>query len=161
MSCEQESVRFEFFELSPENEAAMSTKGRLRRCFPASSVSVHIKIFDEEGCRSTLAHTIAKMSHQEVAEMKPKVMKAGDEHIEERDTTDPGLVTDFLVTVLSALGETVQASRIWKNTREEVLWRHARLPWRRSPVWLLVRVFSPRHDWETRPTKLEASAREL
>lgn len=140
MSHEQESVMFEFFELSPQNEAVMNTKGRLRRCFPASSVSMQMKTFNEDGCQSTLAHTIAKMSHQEVAEMKPKVMKAGDEHIEERDTTDPDLVTDFLVTVLGVLGDTVPASRIWKNTREEVLWRDARLPWRRSPIWLLVRV---------------------
>jgi len=140
MSRKQESIMFDVFELSPQNRASMNTKGRLQRCFPASSVSIHIKIFDEEGCQSALAHTIAKMSHQEAAEMKPKVMKAGEEHIEERDTTHPRLVTDLLVTILSALGKTVQAPSIWKNTREEVLWRDAKLPWRRSPLWLLARV---------------------
>jgi hypothetical protein len=80
------------------------------------------------------------MSYQEVAEMKPKVMKAGEEQIEERDTTDPAIVTDFLATVLSAIGETVPASQVWKNTREETLWRDAKMPWRRSPLWLLLRV---------------------
>lgn len=119
---EKGSVIFEFFELSPKNEAVMNTTGQLHRCFPASSISMQIKTFNKDGCRSALAHAISKMSYQEVAEMKSKVMKAGDEHIEEWDTTDPHIVFDFLVTVLSALGETVQTSHIWKNTREEVLW---------------------------------------
>jgi hypothetical protein len=140
MHHEQNSVLFEFFEISPHNEAVMNTEGRLLRYFPASCISMSTEKFNEGGLRSTLAQTIAKMSREEVAEFKPKVMKAGEEHIEERDTTDPRLVTDFLATVLSALGETVPTSRIWKNTREEVLWKDAKLPWRRSPLWLLSRV---------------------
>jgi hypothetical protein len=140
MHHEQNYVLFEFFEISPHNEAVMNTEGRLLRYFPASCISMSTEKFNEGGLRSTLAQTIAKMSHQEVAEFKPKVMKAGEEHIEERDTTDPRLVTDFLATVLSALGKTVPTSRIWKNTREEVLWKDAKLPWRRSPLWLLSRV---------------------
>jgi hypothetical protein len=140
MHHDQNAILFEFFELSPLNEAVMNTEGRLLRWFPASCISMPMEKFKEDGLRSTLAQTIAKMSRQEVAEFKPKAVKAGDEHIEERDTTDPRLVTDFLATVLSALGETVPTSRIWKNTREEVLWKDAKLPWRRSPLWLLSRV---------------------
>ncbi|KAH7118310.1 hypothetical protein EDB81DRAFT_667818 [Dactylonectria macrodidyma] len=140
ISQQGDCIIFEFSELSPRNDAAMSTKGRLQRCFPASSVSVTKEIFNDLGCRSMLAHTIAKMSHQEVSEMKPKVVKARDQHIEERDTTSPDLVTDFLATVVSAMGQTTKTSCIWKNTREEVLWNDAALPWRRSPIWLFVRV---------------------
>ena len=66
--------------------------------------------------------------------------KADDEHIEERGTMDPILVTDFLVSVLSAMGKPTNSGGIWKNTRDEVLWKFALLPWRRSPVWLLARV---------------------
>ena len=128
MHNEQDAILFEFFELSPYNEAVMSTEGRLLRCFPASCASMSMDKFNEDGWQSTLAHTIAKMSRQVIAEFKPKVMKANDEHIEERDTTDPRLVTDFLATVMSALGETIPPRRIWKNTREEVLWRDAKLP---------------------------------
>lgn len=34
----------------------------------------------------------------------------------------------------------VDVSRLWKNTREEVMWLNALLPWQRSPGWILLRV---------------------
>jgi hypothetical protein len=41
---------------------------------------------------------------------------------------------------IAALGELTNTIRISKNTREEVLWDHCKHPWRRSPLWLLIRV---------------------
>ncbi|KAK5994206.1 hypothetical protein PT974_07649 [Cladobotryum mycophilum] len=140
MTRENDSIIFEPFELSAKSEMVMSTLGRLKRSFPASSVALKISIFSDEDFQIALASTISKMSRQEVAAMKPKVMKAGDQHIEERDTTSPDVVTDFLASVLSSMGEIVYRRQIWKNTREEVLWSDAKSPWRRSPLWLLVRV---------------------
>lgn len=140
LTHEPRQVLFEAFELSPTNEAAVDTVGRLRRCLPTASVSIHWKYFNDPEFRSALAETIAKMSHQELAEAKPKVQKQGESHIEERDTTNPFLVTDFMITVLQTVGSLVNPSQIWKNTREEVLWQNARLPWRRPPIWLLVRA---------------------
>lgn len=32
------------------------------------------------------------------------------------------------------------AHNIWKHTREDVLWNNNLLPWRRSPLWLLIRT---------------------
>lgn len=29
---------------------------------------------------------------------------------------------------------------MWKNTRSEVMWNNSFMPWRRSPLWLLIRV---------------------
>ncbi|KAI5927230.1 hypothetical protein F4810DRAFT_649849 [Camillea tinctor] len=139
VSCDETQVQFESFELSPRNKDVMGTKGRLRRSFPASSVSIPIERFSEE-LRLAIAHTIAKMSYQDAEETKPTVRKKGKLQIEEKDTTDPFLVTDFLFTVLQTVGEAKEPSVIWKNTREEVLWKDAKLPWRRSPLWLLIRV---------------------
>ncbi|KAG6036493.1 hypothetical protein E4U41_005708 [Claviceps citrina] len=135
-----DSVTFEFFELAPRNRDASGTRGRLKRVFPASAISIPLATFKDDEFQSSLVGTICKMSHQEVNEMKPKVSKAGDEHIEERDTTNPRIVTDFLATCLSALGERASFYQIEKKTREEVLWKNAKLPWRRSPLWLLLRV---------------------
>lgn len=140
ITCDKDTAVFEPFELSPLNEKVMAISGRLKRSFPASSTAVSLEVFSQEQCQAGLANTIATMSHQEVSEMKSKITKAGDQHIEERDTTAPTVVTDFLVAGLSAIGRSSPGSRIWKNTREEVLWSNADLPWRRSPVWLLVRV---------------------
>ncbi|KAI0595401.1 hypothetical protein F4775DRAFT_605075 [Biscogniauxia sp. FL1348] len=142
---EQNQVRFESFELSPENKSAMGTKGRLLRCFPASAVSISITAYSDGELRQAIAHTIAKMSCQRVYEAKAKIEKSGEVQIEEGDTTDPFLVTDFLYTVLETVGEAKVPSVIWKNTREEVLWNDTKLPWRRSPVWLLIRVALQMH----------------
>jgi hypothetical protein len=87
-----------------------------------------------------MAHTLAKMSHQHAVETKPKARKAGRMHDEDRDTIHPHIVTELFMGFLRSVGEPASVSRLWKNTREEVLWRDSRLPWRRSPLWLLVRV---------------------
>ncbi len=61
-------------------------------------------------------------------------------HDEDRDTTHPNIVTELFMGFLGSVGEPVDVSRLWKNTREEVMWFDSLLPWRRSPMWLLVRV---------------------
>jgi hypothetical protein len=59
---------------------------------------------------------------------------------EDRDTTHPGMITDFIMNVIAAWGEPTDVKRITKHTREEVLWKNCLSPWRRSPLWLLLRV---------------------
>lgn len=80
------------------------------------------------------------MSHQPVADTKPKVKKADQKHGEDRDTTHPKMVTEFFMAVLRPLCIDVDAPQIQKNTREEVLWHDCQSPWRRSALWLLIRV---------------------
>ncbi|KAK4543620.1 hypothetical protein LTR36_005265 [Oleoguttula mirabilis] len=134
------AVRFEVFELAPRNEAVYATKGRLRRSFPGSAIDVDLKTFAETGFVKTTAHTLAKMSHQPAAGMQPQVKKARQHHDEDRDTTHPGMVSEFFIGFLISTGHSANVPTISKNTREEVLWSDARSPWRRSPVWLLLRV---------------------
>ncbi|KAJ4865601.1 hypothetical protein T069G_02131 [Trichoderma breve] len=137
----QDAIILEVFELSPTNAAVMGTIGRLQRRFPASAISIPIKRFRESGFIQALTDTLEKLSHQEVAEAKPKVLKKGESQIEDRDTTDPFMVTNFLHAVLFAFSkDTIPVSSISKNTRDEVVWKDAFMPWRRSPVWLLIRV---------------------
>jgi hypothetical protein len=131
---------FEVFELSPNNNSVMSTKGRLRRSFPAFVVFIPLKEFSDEGFQVTMSHTISKMSAEHVDEMQPKVTKAGNKQSENRDTAMPYLVTEHLVSFLRAVGRPASALSISKNTREEVTWKNAKTPWRRTPIWLLLRV---------------------
>ncbi|KAN0110108.1 hypothetical protein V8E51_006495 [Hyaloscypha variabilis] len=137
---ESSSIQFEVFELSPLNEAVITTKGRLRRSFPGSAFSVERNVFEQPSFLDTLAQTLAKMSHQAAIGTTPQVRKAGRLHDEDRDTTHPKMVTELLVAFLGSVGAPVQVSRLCKNTREEVLWDNSRAPWRRSPLWLLIRV---------------------
>lgn len=140
MSRVGETVIFDFFEVAPKNQAVMSIPGRLRRRFPASSVGLPVSAFADDDLHASLAEAIAKMNEQEIAEMKAHARKAGRDQIEERDTTDPAIVTDFLATVLCSMGDMVDVPTITKNTREQICWKDAKLPWRRSPLWLFIRV---------------------
>jgi hypothetical protein len=133
-------VRFDFFELAPTNEAVMSSKGRLRRYFPSSSVRVYKELAEDPIFLDELAKTIAQLSHQPVPGQQPKVKKSGSWHDEDRDTTHPGMVTEFLEGVIASVGQYVPSNAITKNTREEVSWADAKDPWRRSPIWLLLKI---------------------
>ena len=135
-----DSVVFESFELSPLNKAAMGAVGRLVRTFPGCASKVPLATMKEEAFIQSLATTLAKMSTQTALGLQRQVQKTGRLLDEDRDTTNPELVTDWLINYLAALGDLTETARISKNTREEVLWRDCLQPWRRTPLWLLVRV---------------------
>ncbi|PNP73712.1 hypothetical protein FNYG_12902 [Fusarium nygamai] len=134
------SYSFETFELSPTNRAAMTTKGRLIREFPATATEISAKDFNDSSFQEVLAKTLVKMSHQAVAEMQPKVRKAQQMHNEDRDTTDPRIVTELLTSFLRGAGTPAEIKAVQKRTREEVSWNNSKDPWTRSPLWLLLRV---------------------
>ncbi|KAL4812455.1 hypothetical protein BDW67DRAFT_193625 [Aspergillus spinulosporus] len=140
MTRDEKAIHLETFELSPQNEAVYSTVGRLQRQFPGPSFMLCQDTFNAPGFLDTLAHTLSSMSRQSVPGTKPKVKKARQEHDEGRDTTDPKMVTEFLPAFLRSYATIFDGLQVLKNTREEVLWLDAGLPWRRSPLWLLVRV---------------------
>ncbi|EEU36845.1 uncharacterized protein NECHADRAFT_94047 [Fusarium vanettenii 77-13-4] len=134
------TVCFETFELSPTNEAVTSTRGRLVRRFPATATEMSLNDFQDEGFQSALIKTLVKMSFQTAPDTRPTARKAGQDHTEERDSTNPRIVTELLTSILAAVGKHVSVQGICKNTRQEISWRQSRLPWRRSAVWLLIRV---------------------
>jgi hypothetical protein len=112
----------------------------LQRSFPACAVFVPLDALSDPGFQTTLSQTVSKMSAERIDEMQPKVKKAGERQSETRDTALPHLVTEHLVSFLRAIGKLVGTTIITKNTREEVMWKDAKRPWRRSPLWLLLRV---------------------
>jgi hypothetical protein len=93
-----DKMHFEAFELSPENESVVGTKGRLKRSFPAFAVSVTFETYSDDAFQSAIAQTIAKMSAESVEEMRPQVTKSGQQHQEIRDTIRPDLVTEHLMS---------------------------------------------------------------
>lgn len=140
MTKKSDTVHVDSFELSPRNQSIIQTLGRLQRDFPGPSLALNLDVFNESGLRDTIATTLAKMSHQPVQGTKSKVRKAGQEHDEDRDTTDPKMVTELFMSFLRPMCVNVKNLQIQKNTRDEVMWHNAKYPWRRSPFWLLVRV---------------------
>ncbi|EKJ69179.1 hypothetical protein FPSE_10644 [Fusarium pseudograminearum CS3096] len=134
------SVTFETFELSPSNKDVMETRGRLVRRFPANATEILYRDLVDVDFEYALATTLAKMSHQTVKETKHKVKKANQEHVEDRETVHPRIVVDLLPAIVQSVGKQVSAMGISKKTHEEVMWSNSKLPWRRSPLWLLIRV---------------------
>ncbi|KAF2769520.1 hypothetical protein EJ03DRAFT_362265 [Teratosphaeria nubilosa] len=128
------------FELSPENHAVYSTTGRLIRTFPAAAVAVDATRLRQSDFAVMISNTLTTMSNQSVPDMQPKSKKSGRDHTEKRDTAHPAIVSELFFGMLEGMRKTHEGSTISKNTRDEVLWEDALLPWRRSPVWLLIRV---------------------
>jgi hypothetical protein len=118
----------------------METRGRLVRRFPANATEIPCRDVENADFQDALAKTLAKMSHQTVEETKHKVKKAKQKHIEHRETVHPRIVVDLLPGILRGVGKQVSVTGLRKNTHEEVMWSNSKLPWRRSPLWLLIRV---------------------
>jgi len=135
-----DNIAFEAFELSPTNEAAMKAQGRLVRNFPALASKITVRDFQKTGLIESLARTISNLSTQSAPGMQPQARKNGKNMDEQRDTTKPAMVTDYLMNLVAAFGATAELRRITKYTREEVLWKDCLNPWRRSSLWLLIRV---------------------
>ncbi|KAB8071219.1 hypothetical protein BDV29DRAFT_159701 [Aspergillus leporis] len=133
-------IHIESWELSPRNEAVITTVGRLKRRFPGPTLSLDLVHFKDPGLQETIAQTLTKLSHQSVAGTMSKVKKAGKEHDEDRDTTHPKMVTEFFTAFLRPMCTETKTKQIQKHTREEVMWLDSRSPWRRSSLWLLIRV---------------------
>lgn len=131
---------FEEFELSPRNEATMGTKGRLVRTFPGLAVEITLDSAETTDFVPAVANMLATMCQQAVAGMQPQSKKAHGNHDEIRDTANPAAISELFFGFLRGFGKSLSTSAISKRTREEVLWRNAEAPWRRSPMWLLIRV---------------------
>ena len=134
------AVIFECFEASPQTAAVLAAKGALTRRFPAHAVSVPLKVFDDPKFQHELADKLSKLDVEEIQEMMPQSHKAGKKMGEIRDTTDPSLVTEMLMAILASLGEPSICQQIQKRTRDDVLWNNCLSPWRRSALWLAIRV---------------------
>ncbi|KAG1837186.1 hypothetical protein DFJ58DRAFT_846617 [Suillus subalutaceus] len=52
----------------------------------------------------------------------------------------PRYITELLTGILRGLGSIADVPRIRKRIGDDVLWNNTKLPWRRSPLWLVIRV---------------------
>lgn len=135
-----EELVFEAFELSAQDEAVIATKGRLVRTFPGIAVATSVSLLRGSDFTTMVVNTLSTMCCQQVSAMQAESYKGGKRQAEGRDTTNPAMVSELFMGVLAGIGKYTKASAISKNTRDEVLYHNAESPWRRSPMWLLIRV---------------------
>ncbi len=141
----EHNVRCEVFEASAPNAAIMACDNKLVWTFPGPSASFPRSVFDTVAFQGELASFIAQMNCDELPGSATHSRKAGSLQIERRDTAHPRYISDLLICILAALGgegnPVVDAAhRVEKRIADDVLWRDALAPWRRSSLWLVIRV---------------------
>ena len=131
---------FESFELSPKAEDVMTTKGKLICSYPGPAIEIPNITFDNEDFLSELANFLARMNEDTLQDAVPTTRKAQSTVVETRDTAHPRYITELLTGILRSVGHPADVIRISKRVGDDVVWNNSKLPWRRSPLWLLIRV---------------------
>ncbi|QRW06903.1 kinase-like protein [Ceratobasidium sp. AG-Ba] len=134
------ATTFEVFEAQAPNASVMSTAGKLIRHFPGPAIQVPSSTADDPGFIGQIANFLAQMNVDVLEGATAKSTKAGSKVAEVRDAADPHYISQLFTGILRGLGKEVEPRRVVKRIADEVLWDSAYLPWRRSPVWLIIRV---------------------
>jgi len=132
----------EMFEVSIPNKEVLACAGKLRCSFPDVTVSFGRSHLENEAFCREFASVLSQMNVDELDESSSHTRKAGSVLKEIRDPPSPHLITDWLAGVLGALdgGLEAPATSVTKRIADDVLWKSALKPWRRSQVWLVLRV---------------------
>jgi hypothetical protein len=136
---------FEVYEASPKCEDVLAAKSALQWDFPGSAVSISYETFLDSDFLQSLSSSLEQAHSESVKEFAAHTNKSGYEIVEDRDTTDPGLISSVLVPLLEANGQRITPLVLRKRVRDDVLWHNAARPWRRLPLWLVIRVAVQRH----------------
>lgn len=142
-----EEYRFQCFELLARDRDVMRSDGRLRRQFPGPAVSVDAKHIIDSHFRKEIIDVLLTLDREADwnGATKDDAASRADYRVDDHgllaDTANPRLVTSMLVGVLRGIGRPSAVLGITKRSREEVfLHDDAHSPWRRSALWLMVRV---------------------
>ena len=133
-----DEVIFEAFEASARAEDVISSPGSLVRSFPGCVVSIPAQDFHDQHFQVALSTSLSKMSFE--PNNLPKSAEAIPPKTMMWDTAHPGYITLWLRFLLEGLGHRVSPIATIKRTRDDVYWEKVSLPWRRLPLWLVLRV---------------------
>ncbi|KAG9125299.1 hypothetical protein FRC07_008195 [Ceratobasidium sp. 392] len=131
---------FEIFEVQAPNAAVMSIPGKLVREFPGPAVQIPDSVFYDKGFIKETSNFLTQMTVDVLEGSSAKTTKAGSTVSEVRDSADPHYISQLFVAILRGSGKEFEPKRTLKRIADEVLWNDAYLPWRRSPLWLIIRV---------------------
>ena len=132
-------IRFEMFEVSPQASVVMSTTGKLLCSYPGPAVQVSREVFSNKHFLQELSSFLIQMD-VDILDSAATTFKAGSTVREVRESAHPKYISELLVGILRGFGQPASVDRITKRIADEVLWEDAYKPWRRSPLWLVIRV---------------------
>ncbi|KAG1750414.1 uncharacterized protein EDB91DRAFT_1243991 [Suillus paluster] len=120
---------FESFEVSPPAPDVMAAKGKLLCSYPGPAIAVPNSVVDSPTFPPELANFLSHMSYDIL-----------DSAVLRGDSAHPRYITQLLTDILRAFGEPADVPRIRKRIGDDALQSKDTLPWRRSSLWLVVRV---------------------
>jgi hypothetical protein len=135
-----EFTLFEAFEVLAPTSAVIGCTGKLIRVLPGPAVQVPNKVVGEEGFLEQVATTLSSMDSEHFGDAITTSKKANSEHWETRDSAHPKLITELFMGILRGYGQSARVKLVKKRTADEVLWKDALKPWRRSRAWFVIRV---------------------
>jgi hypothetical protein len=154
-------VQFEVFEVLPLIGAVMKTEGKLLCSYPGPAIQIPTDIFIDKYFLQELSSFLVQMDvdHLELTPMTDSPYRGV------YDSAHPRYISELLVGILRGYGQPAVIDRITKRIGDEVLldtagellpdkrwwdklsqrrdklsWRQKHQPWRRSPLWLILRV---------------------
>jgi hypothetical protein len=135
-------VQFEVFEVLPLIRAVMETEGKLLRSYPGPAIQIPADIFTDGQFIRDLSYFLVQMDFDRLRH--PPSSYATDRNV--HDTVHPGYISELLLGILGGYGQPAVVDRITKRIGDEVLLDPDKQsqqqgdPWRRSPLWLTLRV---------------------
>ncbi|KAF5344411.1 hypothetical protein D9758_015463 [Tetrapyrgos nigripes] len=139
-----DDIVYEAFEVRPPAEKVMSVQGKLSYSYPGPAIAVTLHHFENPHFLQQLSSFLVQMD-TDTLDSAATSRKAETDIIEERDSAHPRYISSLLTGVLRGLGKPADVLRIRKRIADEVLWDKAQHPWRRSMVWLVIRVALQTH----------------
>lgn len=135
-----ESTIFSIFEVQVPAEEVMSKPGKLVLSYPGPAVKIPNTIADDAGFIAEIASFLAQTDTEVFREAVPTTRKARSTVREVRDVANPNYFTQLFLGILRGMGPIIDPPKVVKRIADEVLWHNAYRPWRRSPIWLIIRV---------------------
>ncbi|TRM56132.1 hypothetical protein BD626DRAFT_587475 [Schizophyllum amplum] len=140
---DRQTLTYESFFTTLPTAAVTTTIGKVIAQFPNSP---RLPMPADVDLVAVLCEYLPEMHILEFPDAVPQTKKAGNTQPEYRESTNPWYITEFLPSVIRnfsgdkddvCLPETTYVT---KRLGDHVLWKNADLPWRRSPVLLLLKI---------------------
>ncbi|CCU82050.1 hypothetical protein BGHDH14_bgh06029, partial [Blumeria hordei DH14] len=137
-----ESLVFEVSEASAPSETVIEAENALVWDFPTSAAIIPRRLLEEHDFEEEFARFLEMASKENIKRFSYQILKARTKVQETRNSVDPALITGMFMTILKVHGRSCDLPLLRKRVRDDVCssGQAAKLPWRRSPFWLLLRV---------------------
>ncbi|KAF8551212.1 hypothetical protein OG21DRAFT_1370092, partial [Imleria badia] len=138
---QEDATVYETFEVSPQANHVIKSRGKLLCSYPGPAIEVPNAVFGDAMFQSELANFLVRMN-EDMLDTSTGKLVLDSTAFERQDTANPRHITELLTGILRGVGRPPAAVvRVTKRIGDDVVVSGGSpLPWRRSSLWLLIRV---------------------